>query len=71
MNRQKWLKKVNALLAVSLLVQVTTGYLQDDVGGLGLVHKSNAVLFLSLALSHAGLNWPWIKSTYLAAGKPS
>ena len=44
MNRQKWLKKVNALLAVSLLVQVTTGYLQDDVGGLGLVHKSNAVL---------------------------
>ena len=64
---RKWLKIVNSLLFISLLVQAVSGLWLFWSGSeiVANIHKYNGPLFLVLVATHIALNWNWIKTVLL------
>lgn len=75
MTRQKLLKIVNPLLAVSFLCQAGSGLFHKALSheAFEILHENGGYVLVVLALIHIALNWPWIRSTmmgYLKRGEP-
>jgi hypothetical protein len=68
MNKTKWLKRVNVLLFVFLLLQPVTAILGEAVSGefLEVVHPVSGVILVILGLTHLTLNWGWVRSAIFA-----
>lgn len=65
MNKNKWLKIINLLLGIDLLVVALTGILQNplhDLEILKMIHRPSSNLFVLLSIVHIILNWSWIKA---------
>ena len=60
------LKVTNALLFVSLLVQLSSGLFRMKISHefFEWAHERNGILLLILAINHLILNWNWIKTSY-------
>lgn len=66
-KRAAWLKVINVLLAVNILIIAASAALSSWIIPLGfyrLVHIVPGVTFLGLLVAHLFLNQGWIKSTY-------
>ena len=68
---KNWLKIVNSLLFISLVVQAVSGLwlFWKDSEFFANIHKYNGLLFLVLVATHIVLNWNWIKTVLLVKGK--
>ncbi|OIO35250.1 MAG: hypothetical protein AUJ74_07350 [Candidatus Omnitrophica bacterium CG1_02_44_16] len=64
MNKNQWLKTVNSVMFVSLLLQVFTSLwlLLHFTRTALTIHKYNGLFFIILVITHIILNWPWIRS---------
>jgi hypothetical protein len=66
MSKVKWLKRVNVLLFVFLLLQASTAVLAGVIGDLfEVVHPLGGGILVVLALVHLALNWGWVRSAIL------
>lgn len=70
MNKPQWLKVLNLVLFISLLVQALTGLVlffslfvtQIDV--FIVIHKYNGLFLILLVGLHLWFNWSWIKINF-------
>jgi TRAP-type C4-dicarboxylate transport system permease small subunit len=71
MNRAQLLNVVNALLGVSVSVQIVTGVFRDVLPPAVFlaVHPVNGYVFAVLAITHIYLNWNWIRMTFFTRRK--
>jgi hypothetical protein len=68
MNKAKRLKQVNVLLFVFLVYQAVTGMLLGLVDGEAFeaLHPIGGGVLVVLGAIHIGLNWGWVRSTFLS-----
>jgi len=66
MNKTKWLKTINPLLALSVILQAITGLMIEylPTAFIGEVHEINAPILILLMLTHLTLNWGWISANF-------
>lgn len=70
MDKRKWLKIVNVILALSFLMAATGGvirYFAPDAipyEAFRLVHPIFGLCMVLSVIAHVSLNFGWIKSTY-------
>ena len=67
MNKNKLLKVVNPVLAVSFIMEAVTGIMMAAGKGSKTtfeIHKHNGVLLIILVAAHLYLNWDWIKASF-------
>jgi len=66
MNKTKWLKIVNPLLAISVILQAIMGFLIEYLPSafVGEVHEINAPILVLLVVAHIVLNWGWIRANW-------
>lgn len=64
MNKNYWLKIVNPLLAVSVILQAIAGFMIEylPTAFVGEVHEINAPILVLLLIAHVVLNWGWIRT---------
>jgi len=68
MKKNKMLRIINLLLAIDLLLVITTAALSDYIYPTGYyrtLHVLPGSIFVALLAVHLFLNWAWIKSNYL------
>jgi hypothetical protein len=71
MNKLKWLRRLNIILFLSLLVQVATSLLMffrlfmSQFGVFSEVHEYNGILFVVLVIAHLGFNWGWVRANII------
>ncbi|MEI8347037.1 MAG: DUF4405 domain-containing protein [Pseudomonadota bacterium] len=65
MQKALWLKIVNPILMLAVIIQASTGYLSENRHWVKEIHETNAVIVLALAAIHLYLNWSWVKSNFL------
>lgn len=69
MTKNDWLKIINPILFISVLIQALTG-LAIFFGWAESViiyklHAYNGLFFIAVAGLHLWLNWQWVKATFL------
>ncbi len=67
MKKNKMLRILNLLLAIDLLIVITTAALSDYIYPTGYyrtLHALPGAIFAALLAVHIFLNWAWIKSNY-------
>lgn len=75
MSKNTWLKIINPVMFISLLLQAATGLLLffrlfiSHFRTIGEVHEYNGLLFLVLVITHLALNWSWIKANLFKTKK--
>jgi hypothetical protein len=66
MNKQKWLRIVNAIIFLLLLWMVITAILHDVIHDIfEKIHPLGGLLLVIFIIIHLILNWGWIKAVYL------
>jgi hypothetical protein len=67
MNRNTALKVLNPVLGTAVLSQVVTGLLSGVLprSSFELLHQGGGIALAICAALHLGLNWNWVKATYL------
>lgn len=70
MTKALWLKRLNPLLLVVLVVQAATGLCHEILPGewFEWIHPTGGLLLVLLAAVHLALNWNWVKSVYFSSG---
>ncbi len=67
MKKNKMLRILNLLLAIDLLIVITTAALSDYIYPTGYyrtLHALPGAIFAALLAVHIYLNWTWIRSNY-------
>jgi hypothetical protein len=66
MNKNSWLKIINPVLFISLLLQAVTVVilLSGENPAVEEIHKYNGMFFVALIIIHTILNWAWIKANF-------
>ncbi|HKL11375.1 MAG TPA: hypothetical protein VJ990_08005 [Clostridia bacterium] len=68
MKKNKILRIVNLLLAIDLLIIITTAAFSEYIYPTGYyrtLHVLPGTIFVALIAVHIFLNWAWIKSNYI------
>ncbi len=68
MKKNKILRIVNLLLAIDLLIIITTAVFSEYIYPTGYyrtLHVLPGTIFVALIAVHIFLNWAWIKSNYI------
>ncbi len=75
MDKKKWLRVVNVLLALDFLGIAGSGITQGVFGYpipyelFRLAHPIGGYLLVALVATHLWLNWGWVKSTYFSKAR--
>lgn len=68
MKKTKALRFINVLLAIDLIIIITTAAFHGQIYPTGyyrMAHALPGTIFVMLISLHLFLNWSWIKSNYL------
>ncbi len=73
MGKNRALKVVNPLMLLLLVVQATSGLLNERLGGelFEKIHVPGGLLLVALALTHLTLNWSWVQANFFSPSKPA
>jgi hypothetical protein len=72
MNKVKWLKVLNPILFISLVVQIVTSIMivmrlfMSKINAILEIHENNGIFLIVLIVGHLFLNWGWVKSTFFS-----
>jgi len=66
MKKLVWLKRINVLLFLVFLMQVSTGLGHGFIGEelFENLHPAGGLLLILLVALHLILNWGWVKTSY-------
>ena len=69
MSRSTWLKIINPMLALLVLLQAVTGFNAERIEGetFEALHVGGGLLLILLSIIHVVLNWEWIRANYFGS----
>jgi hypothetical protein len=67
MSKNQWLKWINGLLLILVIWVAGTGIFNKIIPDelYEKIHPTGGILLLLSVIVHLGLNWNWVKATYL------
>lgn len=68
MKKSDLLKGVNTVLAVSFVLQLSTGLLNNSLPHkvFEFVHEGGGLFLAGCVVAHLALNWSWVKMTFFS-----